>query len=112
MALGRLDRDGPTTTSALAAADHVRPQSMAATLASLHKKGLVRRTDDLQDRRQIFVNVTETGLKILAETRKSYEDWLTRTMSTFLVQEEQEIIIKAVPLLDYLVESDLPPTTL
>jgi hypothetical protein len=31
--LARLDREGPRTTSALAAAERVRPQSMAQTLS-------------------------------------------------------------------------------
>ena len=33
--LGRLDRGGPSGISALAAAEHMRPQSMAATVAGV-----------------------------------------------------------------------------
>ena len=41
--LARLERDGPQTTSALAAAERVRPQSMAQTVAELRASGFVRR---------------------------------------------------------------------
>ena len=41
--LARLDREGPQTTSALAAAERVRPQSMAQTIAELQATGFVGR---------------------------------------------------------------------
>src|SRR5215813_2962016 len=44
--LSRLDREGATTPTALAAAEHVRPQAMGATLSALQQRGLVRRRDD------------------------------------------------------------------
>ena len=37
-----LGKDGPATASALAAAEGIRPQSMAATLAALDERGLDR----------------------------------------------------------------------
>src|SRR4029077_19810603 len=44
--LSRLAREGPQTTSVLAAAEHVRPQSMAQTLAELESSGLIERRPD------------------------------------------------------------------
>jgi DNA-binding MarR family transcriptional regulator len=41
--LGRLDREGPRSVSDLAAAERVRPQSMAQTVADLEADGLVSR---------------------------------------------------------------------
>jgi len=38
--LSRLDKDGAATASALAAAERVRPQSVAATLSALDERGL------------------------------------------------------------------------
>ena len=37
--LGRLDREGPHTTAALAAAENMRPQSMAQFIAELESEG-------------------------------------------------------------------------
>ena len=41
--LTRLGKDGTGSASTLAAAEGVRPQSMAATLAALDQHGLIRR---------------------------------------------------------------------
>ena len=48
--LGRLDREGPRTTSALAAAERVRPQSMAQTVSDL-QRGRARRPPPRSARR-------------------------------------------------------------
>ena len=48
--LGRLDREGPQSVSDLAAAERVRPQSMAQTVGDLEADGLVIRTPDPDDR--------------------------------------------------------------
>src|SRR3954453_18298412 len=44
--LGRLDRCGAATVSALAAAERVRPQSMSQTVSELEADGLVSRRPD------------------------------------------------------------------
>jgi DNA-binding MarR family transcriptional regulator len=55
-ALTRLGRGEVSTASALATAEHVRPQSMAVTLAALERMGLIMRTPDQSDgRRQIII---------------------------------------------------------
>ena len=63
--LGRLDREGPLTTSALAARERVRPQSMAATVAELNSAGLVGRRPDPDDGRQVLIELTELGRHVL-----------------------------------------------
>src|SRR5437763_1142469 len=48
----RLDKDGPATTSSLARAEGMRPQSMAAVIAALEKAGFVSGAPDPTDGRQ------------------------------------------------------------
>ena len=48
-ALSRLDRDGPTTSAALARHEQISPQSMGATLSGLEERGLVDRRPDPRD---------------------------------------------------------------
>jgi DNA-binding MarR family transcriptional regulator len=103
--LSRLDREGAATTSALAAAERVRPQSMAHTIAELEADGLVDRTPDPDDRRQILIELTDRGREALADERARREGWLASTIATELTADEQELLIQAVPLLRRLAQS-------
>ena len=103
--LSRLDREGPQTTSALAAAERVRPQSMAQTLAELGNAGLIGRRPDPADRRQVLIELTAEGRARIAADRQRREGWLAAAIAAELTSEEQDVLIAAVPLLRRLSES-------
>jgi DNA-binding MarR family transcriptional regulator len=103
--LARLQREGPQTTSALAAAERVRPQSMAHTIAELQAAELTARRPHPLDRRQILIELTARGHDKLVEDRQRREGWLARAIATELSAEEKEILIRAVPLLRRLTQS-------
>jgi DNA-binding MarR family transcriptional regulator len=100
--LGRLDRDGTSTVSALAAGEGVRPQSMAQTVAELEEAGRVARRRDPADGRRILVELTEEGRSVLAADRRERAGWLAEAIAERLTAEEQQILARAVPLLDRL----------
>lgn len=102
--LGRLDRGGPMTTSALAAAEGMRPQSMAQTIAELHEDRLVRRRPDPGDRRQVFIELTELGRRTINAERSRRDDWLAHAIASELSSAEQQVLIRAIPLLRRLSE--------
>ena len=99
MVLARLEREGPRTTSALAAAERVRPQSMAHTLSELEAAGCIERRPDSIDRRQILIELTGEGRRKLLSDRQRREGWLARAIEGELTREEQEALLAAVPLL-------------
>jgi DNA-binding MarR family transcriptional regulator len=103
--LARLDREGPRTTSALAAAERVRPQSMAQTLSELQAAGLVARRPDPLDRRQILIELTNEGQQTLAEDRRRRDGWLTQAIDAELTSEEQETLTRAISLLQRLAQT-------
>jgi DNA-binding MarR family transcriptional regulator len=103
--LARLDRTGPQTTSALAAAERVRPQSMAHTIADLQAGGHVGRRPDPLDGRRILIELTESGREKLLEDRRRREGWLSQAIATELSPEEQEALVRVVPLLRRLAQS-------
>ena len=105
MVLARLEREGPATTSALAAAELVRPQSMAQTLAELGTAGLVARRPDPEDGRQILIELTDRGRAILAEDRARREGWLATVIEADLTAEEQAVLLEAIEILRRLGES-------
>ena len=97
--LARLESEGPQTTSALAAAERVRPQSMAQTLAELEAAGLIARRPDPADRRRVHIELTERGRERVLEERGRREDWLADAIATELTTDEQRTLLAAVPLL-------------
>ena len=103
--LSRLDREGAQTTSALAAAERVRPQSMAQTISELAADNLVERYPDPDDRRQVLIELTGEGRGRIHEDRRRREGWLAEAIAAELTPEEQHVLIAAVPLLRRLSES-------
>lgn len=100
--LSRLSTDGPASTSDLAAAEGVRHQSMAATLAVLDELGLITRQPDPADGRRQLVSVNETAKVFLADKRRAGEEWLARSLQDRFTEQERQRLIEALGLLDRL----------
>jgi len=97
--LGRLDRDGPSSISALAVCERMRPQSMAQIVHDLETAGLVSRRPDPADGRRAFVELTAAGLDILQTTRATRETWLTEALERELDADERALMHEALALL-------------
>jgi DNA-binding MarR family transcriptional regulator len=102
--LGRLDREGPQSVSDLAAAERLRPQSMAQTVGDLEADGLVERRPDPADGRRALVELTAQGNDALQAERRNREGWLARAIAGDLSPEEQAVLREAAELLRRLAE--------
>lgn len=100
--LSRLSKDGPASTSDLAAAERVRPQSMAATLGVLDERGLIQRRPDPGDGRRQLISLSESGTAYVDDARRAREEWLARSLESGYTEEERQTIIEALALLDRL----------
>lgn len=60
---------GPTSVSALAAAEQVRPPTMTRLVAALEQKGLVSRQTSRTDGRVSLIRATRRGIALLQEGR-------------------------------------------
>ena len=103
--LGALDRGGPAGVSDLAAAHHMRPQSMAQTVREMESAGLVSRRPDPGDRRRAFVELTPAGQEIIRASRAAREDWLEQTLERELDADERERLREAIALLSRVAEA-------
>ena len=104
MVLGRLDRHGAMGVSDLAAAERVRPQSMAQTVADLEAAGMVSRRPDPGDGRRALVELTPLGLETLHADRRDRESWLARTIAEDLDARDRAALRRSVELLRRLAE--------
>jgi DNA-binding MarR family transcriptional regulator len=100
----RLIKDGPASTSELAGAERVRPQSIAATLAGLDRHGLVERTADPDDGRRQLITLTAAGRGRAESDRKVRDEWLVRAMQDRYTERERQVINEALTLLGRLEE--------
>ena len=97
--LGRLDRDGLSGISAIAAAERVRPQSVASTVVALEKAGLVTRRPDPGDGRRVVIELTPAGREALAADRRRREGWLSDAIARDLTAAERRVLAEAAALL-------------
>ncbi|TCK20829.1 MarR family winged helix-turn-helix transcriptional regulator [Pseudonocardia endophytica] len=102
--LSRLGKDGPSSASAIAAAERVRPQSAASWLGALEERGLVERHQDPTDGRRQVVSLSDGGREFLEDTRRSGEQWLARALQERFTEEERRTVIEAMSLLERLIE--------
>jgi DNA-binding MarR family transcriptional regulator len=101
--LTHLDRQGPTTVTALARLEGVRSQSMGATVAVLEDAGMVKGSPDPQDGRQTILSLTPACRELFRSGRAARQDWLLRKLQTKLTPQEQEQLAAAMKLLNRLV---------
>jgi DNA-binding MarR family transcriptional regulator len=104
--LGRLDREGPCSVSDLAAAERVRPQSMAQTVGDLEADGLVERSPDPVDRRRALVSITADGRSMIEADRRAREGWLVRGFEE-LPEDDLAAIARSVEILRRLADSEV-----
>jgi DNA-binding MarR family transcriptional regulator len=102
--LAVLDRLGPLTPGALAEYERVQPPSITRTLARLLERGLVDRTSDPADGRQVIIRLTEPGALAVKETRRRRDAWLARRLAE-LHPNERAVLAEASEILRRIADS-------
>jgi DNA-binding MarR family transcriptional regulator len=100
----RLEKDGPATTSSLARAEGMRPQSMGTVIVALESAGLICGAPDPKDGRRTILSLTDACRQWIRDGRAARQDWLSRTIQARLSDEEQSTLMAAVALLQRIVD--------
>jgi DNA-binding MarR family transcriptional regulator len=95
--LARL-QEAPRTPGELAEIERVSPPSMTRTVAALVERGLVARTADPSDGRQVILSLTPEARRVLREIRRRRDQWMTVRVKS-LSPEEQEVLRQAASIL-------------
>ncbi len=103
-ALLRLEKDGPASTSNLARAEGMRPQSMATVITALEAAGLVSGVPDPTDGRRTILSLTDACRHWMREGRTARQDWLAHRLQRRLTAAELDLLAAAAGLLRQLVE--------
>ncbi len=102
----RLRNDGPSTASALAAAEHVTHQAITQTLAGLKRAGLVRSAADPADGRKSVISVTPAGNRLFETAKASRDAWLARAIGHVITERERAALEKSIELLERLADAE------
>ncbi|MER6666319.1 MarR family transcriptional regulator [Amycolatopsis japonica] len=97
--LANLRHSGPSTVSALAAIEGLRPQSLTRVLNALETEGRVARRPDEHDRRAQRIAITDDGREALRAHVRDGNRWLAGALGETLTPAEREIVRVAAGLL-------------
>jgi DNA-binding MarR family transcriptional regulator len=105
--LGRLARAGrPLTATELSALERIQPQSLTRIIADLDANGLIVRTQNVQDRRQLDIAISQTGHELIREDARRQSRWLADAMQRQLTPAERAILLLAAELLDRMIDHE------
>lgn len=84
--LRHIHHSGKTTSTDLAEIFEVKKSAITAIITRLVDKGLIERTRDMEDRRIVYLTLSESGLDLFAKT----EEKINRLVAMFLNKLESE----------------------
>jgi len=90
--------EAPRTPGELAEIEKVSAPSMTRTVAALVERGLVERTADPEDRRQVILSLTADARSLLKDIRRKRDAWMSVRVGR-LTAEEQDILRQASAIL-------------
>lgn len=98
---------GRTSTTELAAVVRVSPQAISLAARELERLELVARVPDAEDRRRVWIELTDAGRQKLVQESAAGHGWLDQAIMERLTPEERRTLENAIPVLRKL-GSDAP----
>ncbi len=104
-ALSVLVYGGPTSMTALAAAERVTPATITHTVTALEQSGLAARRRDAPDARQVTVEATESGRTLMTTARTRRLEVLGEALST-MTEPQLEALNTAIAAIESYLTTD------
>jgi DNA-binding MarR family transcriptional regulator len=103
--IGHLVRHPALLPSELAALTRVKTQSMSQILRKMEKTSIIRRTPSKEDKRKVYISLTNSGKKMVEKTKYDKDEWLRAVIERSLSEKEQELLARTLPILQKLIEN-------
>ncbi len=104
--LSTLYAQGAMTAARLAEAERLQPQSLTRLIQDLEEKGLIARTPDPDDRRNLRISLTEAGRRAFYYDIAARHTWLSGAMAERLTGDEQALLLMASEVMAKLARPD------
>lgn len=102
--IGHLFRAGSLLPTELAALTRITTQSMSQILSKMEAQEIIKRTPSKEDKRKVYISLTAAGKKMVQKNQYEKDVWLKRVIEESLTDKEQELLAKALPVLNKLIE--------
>jgi DNA-binding MarR family transcriptional regulator len=103
-ALATIERAGTISLGELAALEYVQPPSMTRVVASLEQLHLVRRAPHATDGRQVVLEATAAGRRLLTVDRQRRDAWLCQRLRE-LSADDRDTLRDAARIIERLAQS-------
>jgi len=91
--------------SELAALTRIKTQSMSQILNKIEKHGVILRTPSETDKRKVYISLSPFGLEMVKKIKYDKDEWLQAAIEKTLTAGEKELLEKALPVLNKLIEN-------
>lgn len=98
---------GACTQSAIGKAIYLSPSTVVGIVDRLEEKGLVQRARATQDRRQVYVHLTDKGRELLALSPSALPEGFSLALQ-MLSAEERAVLVVTLERFTELLEAKLP----
>jgi DNA-binding MarR family transcriptional regulator len=90
----------PLTATKIAREIHLSPSTVVGVLDRLEEKGLIARQRDKQDRRRVYITLTETGADLVSSAPSPLQDKLADALKALSELEQSTIALALERVVD------------
>ena len=102
--IGHLFRQPSLLPTELASLTRVTTQTMSQILKKMEEQSVIKRTPSKEDKRKVYISLTNSGKKMVEEAKYEKDEWLKVAIEKALTDKEKELLLKAIPVLNKIME--------